>query len=217
MAKPGVMFYFDIRPCLKRLNTEEKGQLFEAVLDYGESGREPDFGGMVGVAWDFIKPSIDRDAGRYEKLVLQKQYAAYARETKKRDQTPVSFEEWKLMDDNERYRLISDDTGRHPTPTPSTSSSIDSNADKPPARSRFIPPSVREVADYCVEKGYKIDPEHFVNYYTSNGWMVGKNKMKDWKAAVRTWASKDQGRPKKQGYEGAIDRLARLYKEEFGE
>jgi hypothetical protein len=39
-----------------------------------------------------------------------------------------------------------------------------------------------------------VDPQRFVDYYTSNGWMVGKNKMKDWKAAVRTWEQKDNGK-----------------------
>lgn len=68
----------------------------------------------------------------------------------------------------------------------------ESGADKPPARSRFFPPTVDEVSAYCKEKGYSVDAERFVNYYTSNGWMVGKNKMKDWKAAVRNWNGKGQ-------------------------
>ena len=53
---------------------------------------------------------------------------------------------------------------------------------------RFTPPTKQDVMDYCQEKGYTdVDVERFMNYYISNGWMVGKNKMKDWKAAVRTW------------------------------
>lgn len=61
---------------------------------------------------------------------------------------------------------------------------------------RFVPPTVDDVREYCFERGNSIDPQRFVDYYTSNGWMVGKNKMKDWKAAVRTWEQKDkpQGR-----------------------
>lgn len=65
-------------------------------------------------------------------------------------------------------------------------------ADKPPTRHRFTPPTVDEVRAYCTEKGYHVDSERFVDYYTSNGWMVGKNPMKDWKAAVRTWNGKEQ-------------------------
>lgn len=56
-----------------------------------------------------------------------------------------------------------------------------------PKRKRFVPPTHEEVKAYCLERKNNVDPEKFINYYTSNGWQVGKNKMKDWKAAVRTW------------------------------
>ena len=52
---------------------------------------------------------------------------------------------------------------------------------------RFIPPTVDMVSEYCLERNNSVDPEEFVDFYTSKGWLIGKNKMKDWKAAVRTW------------------------------
>lgn len=52
---------------------------------------------------------------------------------------------------------------------------------------RFKPPSVDEVRAYCKERSNSVDADKFVDFYTSKGWMVGKNKMRDWKAAVRTW------------------------------
>ena len=57
---------------------------------------------------------------------------------------------------------------------------------------RFKPPTIQEVKAYCIERGNTVDPERFVDFYESKGWMVGKNKMKDWKAAVRTWEQKDK-------------------------
>lgn len=54
-------------------------------------------------------------------------------------------------------------------------------------RARFIPPTVDQVREYCLERNNSVDAETFVDFYTGKGWMVGKNKMKDWKAAVRTW------------------------------
>lgn len=60
-------------------------------------------------------------------------------------------------------------------------------ADKPPKRTCFIPPTVDEVREYCQENGYNVNPEYFVDYYTANNWMAGRNKMKDWKATVRNW------------------------------
>ncbi|WP_081618900.1 YdaU family protein [Thioalkalivibrio sp. ARh3] len=54
-------------------------------------------------------------------------------------------------------------------------------------RAKFTPPSVDQVAEYCRERGNHVDPQQFVDFYEAKGWMVGKNKMRDWKAAVRTW------------------------------
>ncbi len=82
--------------------------------------------------------------------------------------------------------------------------SVDSNCPRNPIQSnpnpnpnpkekkgRFTPPTLDEVKNYCSEQGYSINPEQFINYYEANGWMVGKNKMKDWRAAVRNWVSRD--------------------------
>lgn len=55
------------------------------------------------------------------------------------------------------------------------------------SRSPFHPPSVEEVKAYCDERKNTVDPEAFVDFYSSKDWMIGKNRMKDWKAAVRTW------------------------------
>ncbi len=55
-------------------------------------------------------------------------------------------------------------------------------------RPRFAPPTVSDVRAYAAEKGLAIDAEHFVDYYASNGWKVGRNPMRDWRATVRNWA-----------------------------
>lgn len=52
---------------------------------------------------------------------------------------------------------------------------------------RFVPPSIQQVKEYCLSRNNQVDPERFIDHYTSNGWHVGKNKMKDWKASIRTW------------------------------
>jgi hypothetical protein len=58
---------------------------------------------------------------------------------------------------------------------------------KPKRAKVFRPPEVSDVADYCLDRKNGIDPRAFVDFYQSKGWMIGKNKMKDWRAAVRTW------------------------------
>ena len=52
---------------------------------------------------------------------------------------------------------------------------------------RFTPPDVDTVREYCIERNNSVDARAFIDFYSSKGWMIGKNKMKDWKAAVRTW------------------------------
>lgn len=64
---------------------------------------------------------------------------------------------------------------------------IEKDIDNKQKRKRFVPPSREEVQAYCIERNNNVDAERFIDYYTSNGWRVGKNPMKDWKSAVRTW------------------------------
>lgn len=56
----------------------------------------------------------------------------------------------------------------------------------------FTPPTQSEVQDYCKQRSNNVDPERFIDFYSAKGWMIGRNKMKDWKAAVRTWERKDK-------------------------
>ena len=62
---------------------------------------------------------------------------------------------------------------------------------------RFTPPSLEEAQAYCMERGNQVDAEAFIDFYTSKGWMVGKNPMKDWKACVRTWEKRDSQKANK--------------------
>lgn len=62
-----------------------------------------------------------------------------------------------------------------------------SNKNKETGQKRFVPPTIEEVKDYCQERGNRVDADRWYAYYQSNGWRVGKNPMKDWRAAVRTW------------------------------
>lgn len=61
-----------------------------------------------------------------------------------------------------------------------------------PKKESFKIPSVEEIRAYCVERSNNIDAQKFFDFYQSKGWYVGKNKMKDWKAAVRTWESSNK-------------------------
>lgn len=64
-------------------------------------------------------------------------------------------------------------------------------------RGRFTPPSLEEVKAYCNERNNSVDPQTFIDFYTAKDWMIGKNKMRDWRAAVRTW-ERNRSERKKQ-------------------
>ena len=88
-TQPGIMLYFDIRPCLARLTMDQQGQLFNAILNYGEFGVEPDFEYMLGIAWDFIKPRLDRDRERYEEICEKRRQAILTRWEQQNNDTNV--------------------------------------------------------------------------------------------------------------------------------
>ena len=85
---------------------------------------------------------------------------------------------------------------------------LDTKANKSPTKAkRFVKPTINEIQDYCIERNNNVNAEHFFDYYESNGWKVGKNSMKDWKAAVRTWERSEYRKPnsKKNSKEDAIN------------
>ena len=58
-------------------------------------------------------------------------------------------------------------------------------------KKHFVPPTIEEVKQYCIDGSYNVDAQRFIDFYESKGWMVGKNKMKDWKAALRNWSRRN--------------------------
>lgn len=86
-------------------------------------------------------------------------------------------------------------------------------------RKRFEKPSISDIEQYCMERNNNIDANQFYDYYESNGWKVGKNSMKDWKAAVRTWERSEYRKPnsKKNSKEDAINVVNQLMREYGGE
>ncbi len=130
--RPGVMLYFDsLRPAINRMSDAECGVLLRAIIDYAEYGLVSELDALAGMAFDMLRPRIDRDAERYEETREQRQYATYCREAKKRAEQPMTLGEWRLKQlastsnatgDHETARVISGDHQPSPTATASTTS-----------------------------------------------------------------------------------------------
>ncbi len=76
-------------------------------------------------------------------------------------------------------------------------------------REHYSRPSLGEVTSYCEERGKGIDPQQWFDFYTSNGWKVGRNSMKDWRAAVRTWEKNKLGGNRGTSHDRNAERVAR--------
>ena len=101
---------------------------------------------------------------------------------------------------------------------------INSSASTTTKRKRFEKPTLSEIKEYCIERNNNVDAQHFYDYYESNGWKVGKNSMKNWQAAVRTWEKNSYTsttkQTKKTNTEQTLDAIYKVMNEsevEYGE
>ena len=136
------------------------------------------------------------------------------------NETPYKEEKSMLeLDENNSYRLT-DDLRQRSVDESSTQVRLgkdrlgevrevkDRLVEKKP---RFARPSLEEVQAYITEKGYSVNAQQFIDYYESNGWKVGKNSMKDWKAAVRTWEARNKNNPRPTTTNKAAEELDDFY------
>ena len=159
-----------------KLSDQEVGRLFRALMEYHATGHEPELAGRESIAFDFIKEDIDK---------AEKAYADKCEKNRQnRTLTNVDERERSITNDNERTQNINKKEKDNIKENP-----LKGVKEKPLAR--FAPPTVEEVAAYCRERGNRVDPETFVDFYAAKGWKVGQNAMKDWRAAVRTWEKRD--------------------------
>ena len=194
-GKSSLVLYHDIREPLELLSDEERGRLFLAILNYSEFGEVPEFSGALSMAFAFIRNAVDRDAAAWEDK-REKRRVAGSMGGKQRvaNQANATFaKQTEQSQANQAVPVPAPVPVPVPVPAPVPAPvpvKKDGEADTPP-RARFSPPSVEEVSAYCRERRNGVDAQRFVDYYTANGWRVGKNSMKDWRAAVRNWERRE--------------------------
>lgn len=173
---------------IEPLTKEERGDLFTALLIYHITGEVPELTGGERYIFPTFQQNMDRDIIAYENVAnaarengkkggRRKKSSNEADNTQETEKTdPLSFAP------NERQDKDKDDDKDKDKDDLSLKESV-KRKDAP----RFSPPTLKEIKDYCLEAGLHTDPEEFYDYYTSNGWMVSKNRMQNWQAALRRW------------------------------
>ena len=173
--------YFSFEEDTHELTDDEKGRLLLAMLRYAETGIGSNLTGNERFLWPVFRAQIDRDIDVYETKVSNGSRGGRPKteaKNTKPEETENNLTKPEETEDN-LNRKIEDkdkDIKRERLLTESKEK-----------KSRFVPPTVEEVAAYCRERGNNIDAETFVNFYQSKGWLIGKSPVKDWKACVRTW------------------------------
>lgn len=184
MALEYIPFYYSYRKKLEKLSDQEVGRLVRSLLEYGETGETEELAGRESIAFDFIADDINRAKAAYEERCAKNQ-----RNIEKR---------YARQDDTNVYDGIRTNTNVYETyqtkdkPKDKTKdNSLPPNGVSDTRAKRFTPPTLDDVSAYIRERGSNVDAQRFLDFYTAKGWMVGKNRMKDWKAAVRTWEKRD--------------------------
>ena len=161
-----IPIFLDWLEATKRLTAAEKGRLVDSLVSYANSDENwEDF--LVGNE-RFVADEMRLKIDRFNEISAKRADAG----SKGGKQTQAKSSKRKQNQAN-----ASTITNTKTITKTNTKTSI----------SIFKPPTHEEVKAYCTERNNNVDPDRFINFYTSNGWKVGKNSMKDWKAAVRTW------------------------------
>ena len=181
--KKSFIMYFDKRPMLDELlkqdgcdtlSYERVGKLFMALCDFAEFGTtDVVMDSITRLAYTVLTPRMKDDKEKYQSRCDKNR-----NNINKRWQNNTT--EYDCIQTNTNYTDTDTDTDT----VTDTVTDISINETK---RKRFSPPTLEEVKTYCLERGNKVDAERFIDYYTSNGWKVGKNSMKDWRSAVKLW------------------------------
>ena len=183
-GKKAFIVYTSWKIWLAGMNKEQKGEWLDWVMDYctdkWKTDEEIEYpkDQVVQMACLMCKETLKRDLKKYEDKISRfrnvgKQYKNDAEiETENGHEIETNFggdkDKAKDKDKVKDKDIYKESIKEKPT-------------------SRFNPPTLEDIKAYCLERNNLVDCERFYDFYASKGWMVGKNKMKDWKACVRTW------------------------------
>jgi hypothetical protein len=164
--KKSFLLYCDVIHTIEQLTDEQAGDLFKHILRYVNDLNPQSDSVITKIAFEPIRQALKRDLDKYESI-------------RKRNS------------DNARMRWDATALSGIPNDTKNADRDIviGSDIDKDIKKQRvvFEKPTLLDLKNYMLEIGMADVSEKWFDYYESNGWLVGKNKMKNWKAAVRTW------------------------------
>ena len=197
MEKDSFVLYNSFYEPIKTLKNEQLGKLLRAIFNYTTNG-EITQDSEILVAFMFIKNQLDIDSKKWEQERIKRSEAGkkgMASRWNNKDNNVIT-------NDNKNNSVINSITKITDNVNENVNVNVNVNENEyikeNIKRKNFIKPTIEEIQEYCTERHNGINANAFYDFYESKNWMVGKNKMKDWKACIRTW---EQRQPKKQNKE----------------
>lgn len=185
MARNYAALPYDYLEEMAALNDAEFGRLTRALLIYSMTGEPIALCGNERFYAKRVMAQEDRFRASYEEQIAVKSERGKA----------GAKARWSNAKNAQACLSITSNAKNGNTET-KTETDTETNALPPTGGkgkgTRFAPPSLQEVTDYCRERSNGVDPERFVDFYAAKGWKVGNQPMKDWKAAVRTWEKREK-------------------------
>lgn len=182
MEKSSFVMYTRYITQIKLLSLEQRGDLLTAIMQYAVGGELPEMDDMTYMVFSVISDQMDIDNDKYQKMVESRRESGRLGGLAKQANATLA-----------KQTVANGSNAKQNVANLADNDNVNVNDNvllkkECVEKKRFAPPTRQNVADYVAEKGYgNVDIDRFMDYYTSNGWMVGKNKMKDWRAAVRNW------------------------------
>ena len=187
MARNYAALPYDYLEEMEALNDAEFGRLTRALLVYSMTGEQIALCGNERFYAKRVMAQEDRFKESYDSVSAVRSEAGKAGANARWQNGKRIFANGK----NSKAMFANGKNGYTETNTETDTDTLPSNDGKRDTRAkRFTPPSADDVAAYVREQGYHVNAERFVAFYEQKGWMVGKNRMKDWKAAVRNWETR---------------------------
>ena len=164
------------------------GRKFLALMsDFSESGAEKELTRLEK------EQQIEQQKSNKNRLISIKSWEKYQQKEQQSDNKVTTKEQQSdtyKNDKNDKNDIIASPMSPHDQVKPILDFSepaLTSKEKSSAKKKSFRPPTFDEIKTYCQERKNKVDPERFLDFYQSKGWMVGRNKMVNWQAAVRTW------------------------------
>ena len=221
MERKQFTWYRSYYDALKELPAEEFRDIVLAVCAYALDGEEPELSGVARAIFTLIRPTLEVGRSKAENRSRAEQTSLSAEQTGNRpEQTKNKPEQTQNKPEQTRNKPEQTRKEKEKEKEREKESENDSYCSPPPPSGpkRFVPPTLAEVQSYVAQRQSPVDPQGFIDFYASKGWMVGKTPMKDWKAACRNaetwerWSRTEASAPPKNGLAQALtDRQMEKY------